>query len=97
MASATGKAPSQVWTNSSIGLFAHQGSPEGHLDSSGKIAVDRDPTGLFSNRAWRARGDFALAAAGSDHELLLAKGRFGGRPLYYTIDHLSEASSPARG
>jgi asparagine synthase (glutamine-hydrolysing) len=37
------------------------------------------------------RGDFALVAASGEQELLLAKGRFGGRPLYYANDRTGES------
>jgi asparagine synthase (glutamine-hydrolysing) len=82
---AAGSCPTYSFTAAAIALFAYAGSPAGDTDATGGrvwIGRLREP---HTGRLGDYRGDFALAAAMPKWpgKLLLARGRFGGRPLYY--------------
>ena len=77
--------PAEEWQDSSTVLLADGGSRIAHLDPKGRLVWLGSLRNFSVDLPSRWRGDFALAAAVED-ELVLAKGRFGGRPLFYGFD-----------
>src|SRR5580704_3760586 len=71
-------APSDSTVGAAVGLFAHRGHPDGHLDAQLRAAWIGSVRNFTPTAPSDMRGDFALVAASGEQELLLAKGRFGG-------------------
>lgn len=76
-----------VLTQGSAGLLA-TGS-DGRLDAAERMAWVGRPRPCSADalrRPFPLRGDFAIAALAGKDELVLARGRFGGRPLYWATN-----------
>jgi asparagine synthetase B (glutamine-hydrolysing) len=83
---AVGSGPSSAWSVAGVRLLAYAGPAAGALRAEDRLAWIGTLDGFDPRRPWASRGDFAFAASIDDGDaLLLARGRFGGRPLYYAL------------
>lgn len=79
--------PADIWVRGRACVMAFPGFPAGHASRERGVAWIGALRDYSVQRPWQARGDFALVATAiSEDELLIARGRFGGRPLYYACD-----------
>jgi asparagine synthase (glutamine-hydrolysing) len=92
-AAARGVTLTASWTDPSTGLYSYSGSPAGNLDANTATAWIGSLRSFSPASPLRSRGDFAFASRSNvrEDEILLGRGRFGGRPLYYTSSEHGES------
>lgn len=83
-------SPRRIHLGSSSGL-AVAATPEAHIDGAQALAWVGSRPLRNGAAGFRARSDCSAVAMGGASELLLVRGPFGGRPLYYARDGASSA------